>query len=313
MEIIEIIFGLAFTAGVYCIIPLAVAVLCKTSIAKKKYAIICVIGEAAIAVVFQLLRYGFEVSGSSFTPAVIWGVIFYNVGISVLRKRHRLSDSTPPKREIQAPAQQSDTLDDAKQSAESVEPVTTTPEEPTAQPVAPSVTDTWYTCPACGCLNRSGAPCDCGYDPSPSAPAPNRHKHKVSALSIVLSAALVISLIVNIVQYTDLSECQTELAAAEQSNKTYSASVSDLTKKVKSQQEELETLSLYKSNACVVAVGSRTYHRDPTCAERDTSVNYWIFNTEAAESQGYRACMTCSPKVPKVVRITEMPVVTTKS
>lgn len=293
MEIIEIIFGLAFTAGVYCIIPLAVAVLCKTSIAKKKYAIICVIGEAAIAVVFQLLRYGFEVSGSSFTPAVIWGVIFYNVGISVLRKRHRLSDSTPPKREIQAPAQQSDTSDDPEQSP-----------EPTAQPAAPSVTDTWYTCPACGCLNRAGVPCDCGYDPRPSAPAPNRHKHKVSALSIVLSAALVISLIVNIVQYTDLSECQTELAAAEQSNKTYSASVSDLTKKVKSQQEELETLSLYKSNACVVAVGSRTYHRDPTCVYRDKSADYWIFNTEAAKSQGYRACMTCSPKVP---------VVTTKS
>lgn len=176
-----------------------------------------------------------------------------------------------------------------------------------------SVTDTWYTCPACGCLNRSGVPCDCGYDPRPSAPAPNHRKHKVSALSIILSAALLISLIVNIVQYTDLSECQTELAAAEQSNKTYSASVSDLTKKVKSQQEELETLSLYKSNACVVAVGSRTYHRDPTCAERDMSVSYWIFNTEAAESRGYRACMTCSPKVPKYVRITEMPVVTTKS
>lgn len=297
MEIIEIIFGLAFTAGVYCIIPLAVAVLCKTSIAKKKYAIICVIGEAAIAVAFQLLRYGFEVSGSSFTPAIIWGVIFYNVGISVLRKRHRLSDSTPPKREIQAPAQQSDTLDDAEQSAGSVEPVAASPEL-TAQPAAPSVTDTWYTCPACGCLNRSGAPCDCGYDPRPSAPAPNRRKHKVSALSIVLSAALLISLIVNIVQYTDLSECQTELAAAEQSNKTYSASVSNLTKKVKSQQEELETLSLYKFNACVVAVGSRTYHRDPTCAERDTSVSCWIFNTEAAESRGYRACMTCSPEVP---------------
>lgn len=289
MEIIEIIFGLAFTAGVYCIIPLAVAELCKTSIAKKKYAIICVIGEAAIAVVFQLLRYGLEVSGSSFTPAVIWGVIFYNVGISVLRKRHRLSDSTPPKREIQAPAQQSDTLDDAKQSAGSVEPVTTTPEL-TAQPAAPSVTDTWYTCPACGCLNRSGAPCDCGYDPRPSAPAPNRHKHKVSALSIVLSATLLISLIVNIVQYTNLSKCQAELAAAEQSNKSY--------------QEELDTLSLYKSNACVVSVDSRIYHRDPTCVYRDKSADYWIFNTEAAKSQGYRACMTCSPKVP---------VVTTKS
>lgn len=289
MEIIEIIFGLAFTAGVYCIIPLAVAVLCKTSIAKKKYAIICVIGEAAIAVVFQLLRYGFEVSGSSFTPAVIWGVIFYNVGISVLRKRHRLSDSTPPKREIQAPAQQSDTLDDAEQSAGSVEPVAVSPEL-TAQPAAPSVTDTWYTCPACGCLNRSGAPCDCGYDPKPSAPAPNRRKHKVSALSIVLSAALLISLIVNIVQYTNLSKCQAELAAAEQSNKSY--------------QEELDTLSLYKSNACVVSVDSRIYHRDPTCVYRDKSADYWIFNTEAAKSQGYRACMTCSPKVP---------VVTTKS
>lgn len=153
-----------------------------------------------------------------------------------------------------------------------------------------SVTDTWYTCPACGCLNRSGAPCDCGYDPRPSAPAPKRRKHKVSALSIVLSATLLISLIVNIVQYTDLSKCQAELAAAEQSNKSY--------------QEELDTLFLYKSNACVVSVDSRIYHRDPTCVYRDKSADYWIFNTEAAKSQGYRACMTCSPKVP---------VVTTKS
>ena len=52
------------------------------------------------------------------------------------------------------------------------------------------ITDTWYTCPACGCLNHSGSPCDCGYDPRRSVAPKKRRKRRPSVAVIVLSVAL---------------------------------------------------------------------------------------------------------------------------
>lgn len=40
------------------------------------------------------------------------------------------------------------------------------------------ITDTWYTCPACGCLNHSGSPCDCGYDPRRAVSPKKRRKRR---------------------------------------------------------------------------------------------------------------------------------------
>lgn len=153
MEYLDIAFGLLLTAGVYCIIPLAVASLCKTSISKKKYIIICIVGEFVIAFAFQYWRTSTGVSGGSFTPAILWGTVFYNVGLSILRKRRMLSGTTPPQ---QPP-----------------EPAVVTP-APDAEPVpapekpvpSPPITETWYTCPACGCLTPTGKVCSCGYHPA---------------------------------------------------------------------------------------------------------------------------------------------------
>lgn len=129
------------------------------------------------------------------------------------------------------------------------------------------ITDTWYTCPACGCLNHSGSPCDCGYDPRRAVAPKKRRKRRPSVAVIVLSVALLASLAVNVAREISYSDCRAAL---------------------------LDALSLYANNACVVPTNSRMYHRDPICSKCDLSAGYWIYNTELALSNGYRACPSCS-------------------
>lgn len=129
------------------------------------------------------------------------------------------------------------------------------------------VTDTWYTCPACGCLNHSGSPCDCGYDPRRAVSPKKRRRRRPSTAVIILSVALLASLAISVAREISYSECRADL---------------------------LDALSLYADNACVVPTGGRMYHRDPTCSKCDLSAGYWIFNTELALSNGYRACPSCS-------------------
>lgn len=218
---INLLFGLLLTAGIYCIIPLAVASLCKTSIRKKKYLIICIVGEAAIAFAFQYWRTSTGVSGGSFWPAILWGTIFYNAGISILRKRNRLSDSTPPKHTAQSPiessspAPQPPTPEAAPPSApQEVTPVQLTP---------PPITETWYTCPACGSLVATGKPCDCGYCPHPALPKephqpaskkpPRKRVIILSAIAFIAVAATILLCCLGTSSDSSSPETPEELAA----------------------------------------------------------------------------------------------------
>lgn len=160
MEYISIIFDLLLTAGIYCIIPLAVASLCKTSIQKKKYLIICIVGEAVIAFVFQHQRISSGISGSSFPPAILWGTIFYDVGLSILRKRNRLSDCTPPKHTEQPPVEFSTSTSQQPPRSEVASSFVSQDISPAPSTSPPPITETWYTCPACGSLVASGGSCD---------------------------------------------------------------------------------------------------------------------------------------------------------
>lgn len=234
MEHISIIFGLLLTAGIYCIIPLAVASLCKTYIQKKKYLIICIVGEAVIAFAFQYWRTSTGVSGSSFTPAILWGIVFYNVGISILRKRHRLSDSTPPKRTAQPPAESSAPAPQFPMPEAVPSPA---PQEPTpAQPASPpSITETWYTCPACGCLVATGRPCDCGYCPVALEKNDQPPKKLRSALLPLLGIGLAVSLVVCCILAGKLSAAQDDIsskdatiAASEKKISSYTATIDEL-------------------------------------------------------------------------------------
>lgn len=230
---IDLLFGLLLTAGIYCIIPLAVASLCKTSIRKKKYLIICIVGEAAIAFAFQYWRTSTGVSGGSFWPAILWGTIFYNAGISILRKRNRLSDSTPPKHTAQSPIESSSPApqppipEAAPPSApQEVAPVQLTP---------PPITETWYTCPACGCLVATGRPCDCGYCPVALEKNDQPPKKLRSALLPLLGIGLAVSLTVCGILAVKLTAAQSDIrdkdsaiAANEKKISSYTATIDEL-------------------------------------------------------------------------------------
>lgn len=233
MEHISIIFGLLLTAGAYCIIPLAVASLCKTSISKKKYIIICIVGEFVIAFAFQYWRTSTGVSGSSFTPAILWGIVFYNVGISILRKRHRLSDSTPPKHTMQSPVESS------PPAPQPPMPEAASPSAPQeAAPVQltpPPITETWYTCPACGCLVATGRPCDCGYCPVALEKNDQPPKKLRSALLPLLGIGLAVSLTVCGILAGKLTAAQSDIrdkdsaiASNEKKISSYTATIDEL-------------------------------------------------------------------------------------
>lgn len=162
------------------------------------------------------------------------------------------------------------------------------------------VTDTWYTCPACGCLNHSGCPCDCGYDPRRAVTAKKHRRCRPSVAVIILSVALLASLAVNVAREISYSDCRAALLDAQENNANAHISISSLSSTIRSLRDELDALSLYANNACVVPTNGRMYHRDPICSKCDLSAGYWIYNTELAASKGYKACPSCS--------IVEMPV-----
>lgn len=185
MEYVEIALSLVFTAAVYCAFPLLFAFLRKSPITKKKYRLLCIVVTASGAIVFQILRIASDLSGNAFVPALLWGTVFYNVGLSILRKRKMLSGTIPPQ---QPP-----------------EPAVVTP-APDASPAPanptppPPITETWYTCPSCGCLLPTGENCSCGYHPPKAAGAPTvRRKWPIIAIAI-LAVALAFSLFYNVEQ-----------------------------------------------------------------------------------------------------------------
>lgn len=156
------------------------------------------------------------------------------------------------------------------------------------------ITDTWYTCPACGCLNHSGSPCDCGYDPRRAVVPKKRRKRRPSVAVIVLSVALLASLAVNVAREISYSDCRAALLDAQENNANAHISISSLSSTIRSLRDELDALSLYANNACVVPTNGRMYHRDPICSKCDLSAGYWIYNTELAAGKGYKACPSCS-------------------
>lgn len=56
------------------------------------------------------------------------------------------------------------------------------------------ITETWYTCPACGCLTPTGKVCACGYHPQAETPAQPQAPAKKRRLPIIVIAVLAIAL-----------------------------------------------------------------------------------------------------------------------
>lgn len=110
------------------------------------------------------------------------------------------------------------------------------------------ITETWYTCPACGSLVATGKPCDCGYRPStPEKTAPPPKKQRSAAVPL-LGVALAASLAVCGILAGKLTAAQSDIrgkdaviAANEKKINSYTATIDDL----KSSNEYLEEYNAY--------------------------------------------------------------------
>ena len=110
------------------------------------------------------------------------------------------------------------------------------------------ITETWYTCPACGSLVATGKPCDCGY--CPAAPEKNDQpsKKQRSAAVPLLGVALAVSLAVCGILAGKLSTAQADIlskdaaiAANEKKISSYTATIDNL----KNSNEYLEEYNAY--------------------------------------------------------------------
>lgn len=161
------------------------------------------------------------------------------------------------------------------------------------------ITETWYTCPSCGCITPTGKICSCGYHP-PKAETPKVPAKKQKWLLIAIALLVVVlacSVFYNVEQYNDITQAQAQLNSKQETIDYYADTVRSLREQVLSMNGYIDAVSFYASRACVVSSGSNWYHRDPTCTYCDLSY-FWIYNVEQAVGLGYYQCPHCSALSP---------------
>lgn len=237
MGAIDAIFALAIAFIFYGAGPLYLASERKKPIRKLHYWLFCVLYDAVVFIALQLI------TGSSISPvnlavtALLFGTIFYFVGLAILRKKS--SAAAPP---AQSAAPQSP-----------AEPEAMPAPEPSPAPPPPvsslPITETWYTCPACGCLLPTGEACACGYHPPkaepPKAPV-KKQKWPIIAVA-VLAVALACSVFYNVKQAdtnaqlsNDLSSAQLRVTAKQVTINNYQNTIASLREYNKYLQEDVE-------------------------------------------------------------------------
>lgn len=96
----NLLLDLAVTGAMYGAIPVVLAFFIKTPIHRSLFKTICIVYTVVVAFVCAL--YSYSVGDThNFTPALIWGLIFYKVGVSCLKTRDFLLENEPktPKQE----------------------------------------------------------------------------------------------------------------------------------------------------------------------------------------------------------------------
>ncbi len=204
---IDAIFAFAIAFVFYGAGPLYLASERKKLIRKLQYWIFCVLYDATIFIALQLIT-GNAISLSGLAVAMlIFGTVFYFIGLIILRKKDLTA--TP-----QLPAEPE------AGSAPTPEPISSpAPQAVPAQPDTPlSITETWYTCPSCGCLLPTGEACACGYHPPkvepPKAPV-KKQKWPIVAVA-VLVVALACSVFYNVEQHNEITQTQVQLSAKQE-------------------------------------------------------------------------------------------------
>ena len=121
--------------------------------------------------------------------------------------------------------------------------------------------------------------------------------NKLSIAIIVLSLLLLTSIIINLVQYNEINNLLIQEDDLRIKISGYIGQIYDLENEVRDLEdkewENFLKLRFFDNHAVIVGDdGTRKYHKCD-CSDLDTSDGFWIFNTEAAEGQGYYACPKC--------------------
>ena len=87
----SILLAMAITLLAYGAGPLLFALIWKKPILKKRFRLLCILYTITVAILFMALRFMAGDNVGTFTPALIWGIVFYKIGGHILRSKGRLS------------------------------------------------------------------------------------------------------------------------------------------------------------------------------------------------------------------------------
>lgn len=114
------------------------------------------------------------------------------------------------------------------------------------------ITETWYTCPSCGCLTPTGDVCVCGYHPqieTPAQPQVPAKKRRTSIAVVVLVIALLCSMLYSAVLAgtnsrlsNELSDAQDQIASGQQVIGNYKSTVLSLREYNRYLQDDVEQM-----------------------------------------------------------------------
>lgn len=233
MGAIDAIFALAIAFVFYGAGPLYLASERKKPIRKLHYWFFCVLYDAAIFIALQLIT-GSSISPASFAvTALLFGTIFYFIGLAILRKSGMVA--VPP---AQPAIPQPSAEPEASTFTPGLSPVTQATSMQISSPL--SITETWYTCPACGCLLPTGEVCACGYHP-PVEAAAQMHapvkKRLPSVAVFILAVALACSVFYNAVQANEKANLQNDLSQIGTEIASYQKEIIDYKDAVESARE----------------------------------------------------------------------------
>lgn len=244
MGAIDAIFALAIAFIFYGAGPLYLASERKKPIQKLHYWLFCIIYDVVVITVLVMLTTdtGFSYRGIGL-GALALGTIFYFIGLSILYKHGMVAGS--PTQPATPPVQPAAPQPPAEPEAASVptpEPIPEAvpapkPQETPTQPISPSpITETWYTCPSCGCLLPTGEICSCGYHPQVEVQAPVK-KRRPSVAVIILAVVLACSVLYNAAQAKEKADLRSNLSQVDTEIASYQKEINDYKDAVESARE----------------------------------------------------------------------------
>lgn len=129
------------TAILYCTIPVCIASFQKGEITRGTYRLYCVLSAILVFVILVFMYVGLEIDGSpNLTATVLWSVVAYNWGLSILNKKGKLV--RPKKGEQEEPMK-----NEAKQAKD-------TSKKFVCSACGASSSGWYQKCPNCGAIGK---------------------------------------------------------------------------------------------------------------------------------------------------------------